>query len=83
MPKYVQSSLHCETIDVLHCVVSLLLNKPSDLLALPDRYDCSLPNPDTKDITPGRIGRLRNEVRKRLADELREIDGLVQRILKK
>lgn len=42
-----------------------------------------LPDLDTKDITPGKIGRLRNEVRKRLAVELREIDGLVQKILRK
>jgi SAM-dependent methyltransferase len=42
-----------------------------------------LPGLETKDITPGKIGRLRNEVRKRLADELKEIDDLVQTILKK
>jgi methylase of polypeptide subunit release factors len=42
-----------------------------------------LPGLETKDITPGKIGRLRNEVRKRLADELSEIDGLVKAIMKK
>ena len=42
-----------------------------------------LPDLETKDITPGKIGRLRNEVRKRLADELKEIDGVVKTIMKR
>jgi hypothetical protein len=34
-------------------------------------------------FTTGKFGRLKNQVRKRLAEELREIDGVVKNILKK
>jgi len=42
-----------------------------------------IPTLDTLNVTPGKIGRLRAQVRERLADELKEIDSLVKRILKK
>ena len=51
--------------------------------------DCSekvkkfLPELETKDITPGKIGRLRSEVRERLSDELKEIDGIVKKVMEK
>jgi hypothetical protein len=48
-----------------------------------DKVKKLLPTLDTKGITPGKIGRLRNEVRKRLVDELKEIDGIVKEIMKK
>lgn len=38
---------------------------------------------DPKDITQGKIGRLRNQVRERLSDELKEIDGIVKRVMGK
>jgi SAM-dependent methyltransferase len=40
-----------------------------------------LPKLDTEDITPGKIGRLRNQVREKLADELKEIDRIVKGIM--
>jgi len=42
-----------------------------------------LPTLDTKDITPGKIGRLRNQVRKGLKHELAEIDGIVRGMMKR
>ena len=42
-----------------------------------------LPELETKDITPGKIGRLRSEVRERLSDELKEIDGIVKKVMEK
>ena len=42
-----------------------------------------LPTLDTKDITPGKIGRLRNQVREGLKQELAEIDGIVRGMMKK
>lgn len=42
-----------------------------------------LPELDTKDITPGKIGRLRNQVREKLKGELKEIDGIVKVVLKR
>jgi hypothetical protein len=42
-----------------------------------------LPELETKDITPGKIGRLRNEVRERLKEELAEIDGIVKKVMGK
>jgi hypothetical protein len=52
-------------------------------IACTEKVKTILPELDTKDITPGKIGRLRNQVRERLAEELREIDGVVKNILKK
>ena len=52
-------------------------------MACAEKVKKILPGLETKDITPGKIGRLRNEVRKRLADELKEIDEIVKRIIKK
>jgi hypothetical protein len=40
-----------------------------------------IPTLNTQHVTPGKIGRLRNEVRERLADELNEIDGLVKKVM--
>jgi hypothetical protein len=42
-----------------------------------------LPTLNTKEITPGKIGRLRNVVREKLSDELKEIDGIVRKIMVK
>jgi hypothetical protein len=42
-----------------------------------------LPTLDTKEITPGKIGRLRNDVREKLSDELKEIDVIVRKIMVK
>jgi hypothetical protein len=42
-----------------------------------------LPELGTTDITPGKIGRLRNEVRERLSGELKEIDGIVKKVMGK
>ena len=42
-----------------------------------------LPELITTDITPSKIGRLRNEVRERLSDELKEIDVIVKRVMGK
>lgn len=42
-----------------------------------------IPTLETQDVTPGKIGRLRNAVRERLADELKEIDGVVKEIMGK
>lgn len=42
-----------------------------------------LPKLDTRDITPGKIGRLRSEVREKLAPELQEINDIVRKILGK
>jgi hypothetical protein len=50
-------------------------------VACTKKVETILPKLDTHDITPGKIGRLRNEVRKRLADELKEIDGIVRTIM--
>ena len=38
---------------------------------------------DTKEITPGKIGRLRSDVREKLSDELKEIDVIVRKIMVK
>jgi hypothetical protein len=38
----------------------------------------SLPSLDTEGITPGKIGRLRQQVREVLKQELAEIDGMVR-----
>lgn len=43
----------------------------------------ALPTLDTKDITPGKIGRLRNQVREVLKDDLAEIDGIVRGMMKR
>ena len=84
MESHLKNLLRSKGINLLHSDPSLLvLNKPSGMLVLPDRYDRLLPDLDMKDITAGKIGRLRNEVTKRLADELKEIDGIVRRILRK
>jgi hypothetical protein len=40
-----------------------------------------IPTLDTQDVTPGKIGGLRSEVREHLADELKEIDGLVKKVM--
>jgi hypothetical protein len=48
-----------------------------------ERLKQALPTMDTKDITPGKIGRLRNQVREVLKDELFEIHGIVRAIMKK
>jgi len=50
-------------------------------IACTEKVKTILPELDTKDITPGKIGRLRNQVRERLAEELREIDGIVHAIM--
>jgi hypothetical protein len=42
-----------------------------------------LPTLDTKEITPGKIGRLRRDVREKLSDELKEIDVIVRKIMVK
>jgi len=47
------------------------------------RVKQALPTLDTKGITPGKIGRLRNQVREVLKRELTEIDGIVQEIMKR
>jgi len=47
------------------------------------RVKQALPTFDTKDITPGKIGRLRNQVRDVLKDELAEIDGIVRGMMKR
>jgi hypothetical protein len=70
IPQYKESNVHHRALAGLG-------------VACTEKVGTILPKLDTKAITPGKIGRLRNEVRKRLADELKEIDDLVQTILKK
>jgi len=42
-----------------------------------------IPTLNTKDVTPGKIGRLRSQVREQLKDEMKEIDGIVKKIMGK
>ncbi|MGA9407010.1 MAG: N-6 DNA methylase [Bacteroidota bacterium] len=42
-----------------------------------------IPTLDTRDVTPGKIGRLRSQVREQLKDELKEIDGIVKKVMGK
>jgi hypothetical protein len=52
-------------------------------IACTERVKTILRASHTKDITPGKVGYLSNEVRKRLADELKEISGFGREIMKK
>lgn len=46
-----------------------------------EKVEKIIPTLNTTDVTPGKIGRLRSEVRERLSDELKEIDVLVKKIM--
>jgi hypothetical protein len=52
-------------------------------IACAKRVEKIIPELNTKDVTPGKIGRLRSQVRERLSDELKEIDGIVKKIMGK
>ena len=52
-------------------------------IACAEKVKAFLPELDTADITPGKIGRLRNQVREQLQTELADIDRLVKGIVKR